>query len=550
MKWVHTFVLGVLFSITGTAQDLGVRLINGKPVEPGTFDEVVQIKALDSICTATIVGSRAIITAGHCAPNGATAEFKVKGNTYRAKIYRSALFASQDHDISLGITDQDIVGVKPASVGGTAKTGLGITLLGYGCTDVGGKGKIDGILRYGETVVTSFSNFDMVSQKPNGAALCFGDSGGPAFVFNRAEHLLLGVNSKGNIEDTNYNTRTDLAESLNFLKTTASSNQIEICGINKNCGTPTPPGPTAPSCQISASPDSIVLGQSIVASLQVNGSVTEVQIDNQVVSLSSGVAQRTLTPVAVGNFIVQGKVIGAGGVGGCSASYTVKEKPPVPVDPPQCQVSVTPTSIQLGQSVVARLNYQGQVTSAELNGQAISKSGGEIQITPPLGGNYSVKGKVVGPGGTAECLGSYTVEGPTPNVPNYTILSNLCGDNTIFETQVLKVCLGIVKFSYSMRDLSIKEVVVVTYRDGSQEIMPVLIKSSKTRGADQRANQQWVLYANSGVTKNSNLILDTRTASVTLGTTGSLSDVPVAISGRTIKGGQAFNVESLKKPGR
>ncbi|MBM4318053.1 MAG: trypsin-like serine protease [Deltaproteobacteria bacterium] len=537
-------VLNLAMGLSIFGQGLGIRLINGKPVEPGTYEEVVRINTSGSYCTATVVGPKTIITAAHCAPNGATAEFKVKGVTYRAKIYRSNLFSSQDHDLSIGVTDQEITGIKPASIGGTAKTGLGITLLGYGCTQAGGSGGSDGILRYGETVITSFSNFDMVSHKPNGAALCFGDSGGPAFVVDKGERLLLGINSKGNIQDTNYNTRTDIAQSLNFIKTTATASGVEVCGINKNCSDSVP---QAPSCQITASPDSIVLGQSFIASLRATGNFTQVQINNEVVVPSSGVAQKTITPGSVGSFIVQGKVSGPGGVGGCSVPYTVKEKPPVPIDPPQCQVTVTPTSIQLGQSVTARLNYQGQVTSAELNGQVVAQNGAEIQITPPLGGNYTVKGKVSGSGGTKECFGSYSVEGPTPNVPNYTILSTYCGDNTIFETHVKQVCLGLVKYSYDLRDISLKELVIVTYRDGAQEIMPLLIKSPKALNRMGRAVEQWVLYANSAVTKNSNLTLETRTASVTLGTTGSLVDVPTSISGRTIKGGQAFNVDTLKK---
>ncbi len=549
MKLSKSLWLGLFFTVQLLALQSSDRLINGKPVEPGTFEEVIQIRTHDSLCSATVVGPRTLITAAHCAPNGATAEFKVKGVSYAAKIVRSNLFVNQDHDISVGITDKEITAITPASVGGVAKTGLGITLLGYGCTDVGGNGKIDGVLRYGETVVTGFSNFDMVSQRPNGAALCFGDSGGPAFVFDQGQHLLIGINSKGNIYDTNYNTRTDIKESLTFLKSVTVANNVEICGINKNCGT-VGPNPVAPSCQIIASPDSIVLGQSLTASIQVSGDASEAKIDNQTVTLSLGSAKRIITPTSVGSFLLQGRVSGAGGMGSCSASYEVKEKPPTPVEPPQCLVNVTPSLIPLGQSVVAKLTTQGQVTSAELNGQSVSISGGEVQITPSMGGNYSVKGKVVGPGGTHECFGPYSVEGPTPNVPNYTIIPTFCGDNTIIETQVKQVCLGVVKFSYTVKELSIKDIMLVTYRDGSQDLMPLLNRSQKTLSRDNsRAMQQWIFYANNLVLKNNNTMLDTRIASVTLGSSGSLVDVPLAISGRTIKGGQAFNVELLKKVG-
>ncbi|MCX6102490.1 MAG: trypsin-like serine protease [Proteobacteria bacterium] len=546
MKSSKLLCLSLLYSFQVFGLDFQSRLINGKPVEPGTFEEVIQIRTLDSICSATVVGPRVIITAAHCGPNGAISEFKIKGVTYHAKINRSGLYPGKDHDISVGIVDKEIVGIQPASIGGIAKEGLGITLLGYGCTDVGGHGGSDGILRYGETVVTGFSNYDMVSRKPNGAALCFGDSGGPAFVFERGQHFLIGINSKGNIQDTNYNTRTDISESRAFMKNLAVSEQVEICGFNKNCGAI---GPVPPTCQLVASPDLMILGQSFIASLKVMGEVTDAQIDNQKVIINVGKTEKKMTPVAVGNFILQAKVSGPGGTGTCSAPYTVKEKPITPVDPPKCQVTLNPSVIQLGQSLGAKLTTEGEVTTAELNGQAMVKTGGEIQITPPMGGSYTVKGKVVGPGGTGECAANYLVEGPTPNVPNYSVVPTFCGDNTISETDVRKVCLGLVKFSQSLRNISVKEIILITYRDGTQDVMPLLIKSAKITGRENRTIEQWALYANGSTFKSDNLLLDTRVASVTFGTLNGINNIPLAISGRAVKNGQAFNVESLKKLG-
>lgn len=225
------------------------RLINGKPVDPGTWKEVVQISSNGSKCTATIVGPRAVATAAHCAANGASATFVIGTTTYTAKMFRSPLYSTKDHDIAIGVTTQDITGVEPASIGGKAVTGLGINLLGYGCTNPGGGGGNDGILRIGDTAITGFSGFDMVSRKAGGAALCFGDSGGPAMLVENGKHLLLGINSKGNIQDTNYDTRTDLPESNDFYKTLAQTEGIQICGINKDCGT-TPPLPTKPTCTL------------------------------------------------------------------------------------------------------------------------------------------------------------------------------------------------------------------------------------------------------------------------------------------------------------
>ncbi len=243
-----------LFSTLAIANNS--RLINGTPVPQGQFQEVVNINSDGAFCTATVVGPRVIITAGHCADTGNNANFKINGKAYVAKMTQSSLFQGQDHDISVGITSEDITGIQYASVGGKATTGLGITLMGYGCTNPGGGGGNDGVLRMGETVITAFSKFDMVSRKAGGAALCFGDSGGPAFLLDRGKHLLLGVNSKGNIQDTNYDTRTDVTESTTFLQTMATQNGVTICGINKDFGGDTPP-PTAPTCSLTANPSSI-----------------------------------------------------------------------------------------------------------------------------------------------------------------------------------------------------------------------------------------------------------------------------------------------------
>ena len=190
----------------------GTRLINGRPVEAGTFQEVVAIKSDGPPCTAVVIGPKVIITAAHCIQAGGKAQFTVGGTTYEATMTQSPIYPGKDHDMALGVTAQEIKGITPAFVSGKATSGLGISLLGYGCTHPGGGGGSDGVLRIGETVVTGFSNYDMVSRKPGGAALCFGDTGGPAYILDSTttKHQLLGVNCKGNVSDTNYDTRTDI----------------------------------------------------------------------------------------------------------------------------------------------------------------------------------------------------------------------------------------------------------------------------------------------------------------------------------------------------
>lgn len=221
----------------GLLDTQGRLLINGRLAEEGEFPEVVRISIGNSGCTATIVGPRTIITAAHCGPNNSTARFKAASKTYSATCTRHPSYPRKDIDIMLCATKEDITGVKFATIKGAVQVGDKITIAGYGCINPGGGGGNDGLLRVGTATVTGFSAYDIISGK--GSALCFGDSGGPSFkamVDNFKEHhYLVGVNSKGNIQDTNYNTNLDMAHSKDFLSDFAKDKGVEICGVNKTC---------------------------------------------------------------------------------------------------------------------------------------------------------------------------------------------------------------------------------------------------------------------------------------------------------------------------
>jgi len=207
-------------------------LINGEVVPEGKgWDHVVRIQTGNSGCSATVVGPEVIITAAHCASNGATSTFTYKGKKYSAKMTRSPLYPNKDHDICVGKLTEPIKS-DMATIGGQNVKGKTLTILGYGCTKPGGSG-FDDKLRKGDATIVGFSQYDAVSS--NGSALCYGDSGGPEFLLEGGVYLLSAINSKGNIKTTNYGARLDLKESVDFLKDYASKNKVDICGINKAC---------------------------------------------------------------------------------------------------------------------------------------------------------------------------------------------------------------------------------------------------------------------------------------------------------------------------
>jgi hypothetical protein len=215
-------------------------LINGEPVKPGMFPEVVYISMGNGRCTATLVSPTALITAAHCAKGGESVSFMHKQNRYQARCYGHPKYPQIDVDVSVCKLERPILDgydEKYAFVGGEAKKGNQVTIAGYGCIRPGGGGGNDGILRWGEAKITGFTGYDMISKF--GVALCFGDSGGPLYMElkdpTNEKHILLGVNSKGNIEDTNYNLRLDLPEVRDFLAAKAAEMSFEICGINSEC---------------------------------------------------------------------------------------------------------------------------------------------------------------------------------------------------------------------------------------------------------------------------------------------------------------------------
>lgn len=222
-------------------------LINGEAVDLEDWPSVVRIFSGGSSCTANVVGARVIATAAHCARDRSTVRFRtITGKTYTARITHAPGYPQRDIDLALGITSE-IIDVPPMTLRTDRfeRRGMSVRLIGYGCTRPGGGGGNDGVLRTGLTRIVAGQNYDLVTRMENGAALCFGDSGGPAFWKDEdgGVYYQIAVNSKGNIRDTSYLARWTLEESRAFLTDWAADNNTTICGVNANCLGQNPPDP-------------------------------------------------------------------------------------------------------------------------------------------------------------------------------------------------------------------------------------------------------------------------------------------------------------------
>jgi hypothetical protein len=222
----------------------GFELIGGTIADPTVFPASVYISAQGGRCTATIVGGRTVISAAHCMNNGATISFSVGPNRYSAVCRHHPNYSGNSTaDWALCKTNQEVIGTPFESLNQDAaliKKGQRLLLTGYGCTRAGGSGGNDGRYRVGEATVTTVpsaasTNHDIVTK--GGGALCFGDSGGPAFLYLDAakkERVLVGINSRGDIATTSYISSLSQVTAQNWVKSWMDLNQVKICGVSND----------------------------------------------------------------------------------------------------------------------------------------------------------------------------------------------------------------------------------------------------------------------------------------------------------------------------
>ncbi|MEZ4749958.1 MAG: S1 family peptidase [Bdellovibrionota bacterium] len=495
------------------------RLINGQPVASGTYKEVVWITSSSSGCTATVVGPRTIVTASHCASTGTTVKFNVNGTQYNARITRNPQYNNSTvaYDVALGYVDKEVTGVEFATLGVKGiSQGMGITLLGYGCTRP--NGGVDGTLRIGESVIISTDSNRFGHRKSGGATLCPGDSGGPAFVFDGDKRYLVGINSTVTTDYvTSYDARTEISQQKGFFEDFARTNNVEICGVNKDCFKAVAAPPT---CTLAAQPSTIQLGESLTFELRTEGEVISAKIGETSVNFPNGTL--TATPSQAGNFTQTASVIGPGGSANCRASYEVKGPPPQ--NAPSCTLTAAPNPVGLGQSVTLSLAIQGNATHAAIDGESVNLSNPSVTRTPMQTGQHLSSGYVMGPGGSGECRTNFAVEDkPSQTLPGHTVVPGQCGNNTN-GSSVREVCLAVLKkVTVNVRNVS--EALLIRYQDGGEEVMPVLSRYQ------DNGQTHLSLYANSTYKQNQYWVLDARDAIVQ-----EQGGQTKAISGTTIRG--------------
>jgi hypothetical protein len=257
------------------------------------------LKVGSSLCTATLVGARTVLTAAHCIISGATHTVFLAGVGYPAQsLYPHPAWNEQTlaNDIAV-VRLQSAPTVTPAAVARKAvNVGLKLTLVGYGTSAETLKDALVKRIAVNSVKEVWPTRFSIVGTGSGIGNTCHGDSGGPAFALQDGREVQVGVTSAGVVPcgTLGYDTRVDAY--LSWLEQSADGDLASSSDFEK------------PQVQITEPPD----GAKVPASIAVSATVTDNQvisavdllIDGKTSGSSSAPPYRFLVSLAPGKHVV------------------------------------------------------------------------------------------------------------------------------------------------------------------------------------------------------------------------------------------------------
>jgi len=217
-------------------------IINGVPQAPENWPATM-IFEIDGEggCTSTIVGAKVIITAAHCI-KGATEDFTIAlpGTSTTAKCTAHPFFGLGDRtqDFALCLTDIVLSGVIYENISASIARPMineSIVLLGFGCISNSEFDRSFGVLFKGLAKVSVTPSDDSTTTRSEGAALCYGDSGGAAYYNTRDTdryRYIFGINSRSDISSESIFASTATKNFVEWAIKWSLENKVTICGIH------------------------------------------------------------------------------------------------------------------------------------------------------------------------------------------------------------------------------------------------------------------------------------------------------------------------------
>jgi V8-like Glu-specific endopeptidase len=164
----------------------------------------------ETLCTATVIGRRTVLTAAHCVtrtgPNNVAFpvlftldSFLSPTTASRVTVHPDYLYDIYGADIAVVELAKPISGVQPADLPDKApRVGQQVELVGFGITSTD-DWKTGGVKRITLNTVASVTQHLVSYNGSTGSVgnICSGDSGGPTFSTVGGKEVLIGVHSTG-----------------------------------------------------------------------------------------------------------------------------------------------------------------------------------------------------------------------------------------------------------------------------------------------------------------------------------------------------------------
>lgn len=215
------------------------NLIGGKLTKD--FPEVIAIRSGNGFCSSTLISPDILITAAHCIDEK-TNQIKVYGSSNIGDCLVSEYYQTENHlDLALCKLKQKIEIKKYPRVAREdefPKIDSRIVLTGYGCKS---DKEYDYKLRAGFAITTKYekNTYWTYRKSSKQGTLCFGDSGSGSFKYikdpKNDDHVILGVNSMGDIKRISIMVALGSQTAQNFINEFINKYDSDLCGFNVDC---------------------------------------------------------------------------------------------------------------------------------------------------------------------------------------------------------------------------------------------------------------------------------------------------------------------------